>query len=228
MKKSHLNGTLSHDFDPKQHQQQPRQQGPTRVETLKDPMMRLRQVHTPVYSSSPVLGSTYSNDHSAHSDEIRRKSKRHEAHAVRIKKKLLDDSSVTSDISSSRHDEKRVRKDRTSDDEEKIVATVLKHLAPIVEKRVAQELRRIDEDETDQDEDDAFIPFPFMLASGLPLFNGPNGGPPPSEHDSKHSHSHQHHHHQQQQQQQETAQRNGTHQDQDGGEQHKQTNGHRV
>ncbi|CAF1323129.1 unnamed protein product [Adineta ricciae] len=221
MKKSPLNGKLPHDFVSKQHQQQPRQP-PTRVESLKDPMTRLRQVQTPVYSSSPVLGSTYSNDHSAHSDEVRRKSKRHEAHAVRIKKKLLDDSSVTSDISSSKQDEKRVRKDRTSDDEEKIVATVLKHLAPIVEKRVAQELRRIDEDETDQDEDDTFIPFPFMLGTGLPLFNEPNGGPPPSEHDSKHSHSQQHQH------QQQTAQRNGTHQDQDGGEQHKQTNGHRV
>ena len=54
----------------------------------------------------------------------------------------------------------------------------MKQLTPIVEKRVAAELRRIHSGKSDQDEEDGFIPFPIMFAGGSPFFAAPRGNPP--------------------------------------------------
>lgn len=77
---------------------------------------------------------------------------------------------------SSIQDETKQTKDITHDDQEKIIAAVLKQLTPIIEKRVAAELRRIQSGDTDEDEEDNIMPFPFMLGGGFPFFAGP---PPP-------------------------------------------------
>jgi hypothetical protein len=51
-----------------------------------------------------------------------------------------------------------------------------------VEKRVAAELHRLQSGDTDQDDDEDIIPFPFMLGGGLPFFAAQRGGaPPPSQ-----------------------------------------------
>ncbi|CAF0836666.1 unnamed protein product [Adineta steineri] len=154
-----------------------------RGEAQKGPTIPLQQDHSQERSSSQNVRQVYPKVNEEQNEDLRKKAcKRHEKHSNKNKKKNTDDTSITSDIQSSRKDEKKPKKDTSHNEEEKIVAAILKHLAPIVEQRVHEEIRRIDNDETDQDEDDNFLPFPFMLAAGLPFFSGgPNGAPPSQE-----------------------------------------------
>jgi hypothetical protein len=96
-------------------------------------------------------------------------------------KQTKEETSIINDasLSSSKQDDTKTTNDISRDDEDKIIAAVLKQLAPIVEKRVAAELHRIQSGDTDEDEDENFIPFPFMLGGGFPFFAAPHGGPPP-------------------------------------------------
>ncbi len=150
----------------------------TRSEPQKRPTAPFRQEQTEENSFAANLRHIYPELN----EEQRKKVKSQGTQSVRIKKKrTTDEDSIASNRSARRYDDKRSKKDINHEEEEKIVAAVLKQLAPIVEKRVSEELRRIENDETDQDEDDGFIPFPFMLAGGLPFFGGP---PPP--HASRH------------------------------------------
>ncbi len=143
----------------------------TRSEPPKRPTAPFRQEQTEENSFAGNLRQMYPELN----EEQRKKVKSQGTQSVRIKKKKLHDgNSTASNRSSHRYDDKRSKKDINHEEEEKIVAAVLKQLAPIVEKRVSEELRRIENDETDQDEDDGFIPFPFMLAGALPFFGGPS------------------------------------------------------
>ncbi len=78
-------------------------------------------------------------------------------------------------------DESNEKKDISRNDEDKIVAAVLKRLAPIVEQRVAAELRRIHSGDSDQGEGSGFIQFPFMLSGGSPFFAAQRGRPSSQE-----------------------------------------------
>lgn len=86
-----------------------------------------------------------------------------------------DDASTDNDISTASKNDKTKQSTISHAEEEKIISSVLKQLAPIVEKRVAAELRRLQNDDTDKeaDDDDNMIPFPFMLGGGIPFFAGP-------------------------------------------------------
>ncbi|CAF4040420.1 unnamed protein product [Rotaria sordida] len=87
-------------------------------------------------------------------------------------------STTTTDTSSTKQDKKQEKKEITREDEEKIVAAVLKRLTPIVEQRVAEELRRIQTGEMDQYDDEDFMPFPLMFSTrGAPIFIPPHRGP---------------------------------------------------
>jgi hypothetical protein len=52
-------------------------------------------------------------------------------------------------------------------------------LTPIVEQLVAAEVRRTLSGQTDSDDENGFVPFPFMFGGGGPILIGPGGGPPP-------------------------------------------------
>ena len=86
-----------------------------------------------------------------------------------------DESSETK-VSSPSHGQTEEKKEITKEDEEKIVESVLKQMTPIVEQLVAAEVRRtLLSKEGGQDDDNDFVPFPFMFGGGpMP--------PPVSEH----------------------------------------------
>ncbi|CAF1176267.1 unnamed protein product [Rotaria sp. Silwood1] len=95
-------------------------------------------------------------------------------------KKPKEETSIINDVSSNKQDKIKEKKEITREDEEKLVATILQRLTPIVEKRVSEELHRIHSGENDQDDNLEFIPFPFMFTTGaVPFFVPPRGGPPP-------------------------------------------------
>lgn len=64
---------------------------------------------------------------------------------------------------------------------ERLVSAVLKQLAPLIEKRVADEVRRIQTGESDQDDDEGFMPFPFMFGPPPPFFMAQGRAPPSSQ-----------------------------------------------
>lgn len=68
------------------------------------------------------------------------------------------------------------KKDVNHDDEDRIVAAILKQLTPLIQKRVSDEVRRLQsgdsDDEDDDDDDGGFIPFPFMFSGPGPFFAG--------------------------------------------------------
>lgn len=130
-------------------------------------------------NSLPSIGvrQVYPQLSAAQQEEQRRQAK---LQATQPAKPSTDDKSTVNQTSLlSKQDENKQTKDISREEEEKIIASVLKQLEPIVEKRVAAELRRLQSDDTDQDEDDNFMPFPFMLGGGLPFFVAPRGGPQP-------------------------------------------------
>ena len=77
--------------------------------------------------------------------------------------------------------ESKEKKDFTREDEERIVACIVKQLTPLIERRVAEELRYPPTGDTDDDDDDGFLPFPFVFAGPGPIFAGGRGGPPPAQ-----------------------------------------------
>lgn len=93
---------------------------------------------------------------------------------------MKDDKQVNDDKSAA-NQASLPSKEISREEQEKIIASVLKKLEPIVEKRVAAELLRLQSEDTDQDEDDHMIPFPFMFGGGLPFFAAPRGAPPPTQ-----------------------------------------------
>lgn len=62
----------------------------------------------------------------------------------------------------------------TPEEEKKIVESVLKQLTPLVEQLVAAEIRRVLSGQTDSDDDNGFVQFPFMFGGG-PIFAAPQG-----------------------------------------------------
>ncbi|CAF1636252.1 unnamed protein product, partial [Adineta ricciae] len=92
-----------------------------------------------------------------------------------------DESSETK-VSSSSSGQTDEKKEITKEDEEKIVESVLKQMTPIVEQLVAAEVRRtLLAKEGGQDDDNDFVPFPFMFGGGpMPPpganFGGVSGG----------------------------------------------------
>jgi hypothetical protein len=118
----------------------------------------------------------------AQQEEQQKQAKLQATQPINEEEKTTEETSTTNNKSSvSKSDDSSEKKDYTRDDEDKIVAAVLKQLTPIVEKRVAAELRRIHSGKSDQDEDDTFMPFPMMFAGGSPFFGGPRGGPSSQE-----------------------------------------------
>jgi len=152
----------------------------SRGEAQKGPTIPLSQEQKQDNSFTTGVRQVYPQLSAAQQEEQRKQAKLQATQSVKDEKQAADEASTANDVSlSSKQDETKQTKDISRDDEEKIVATVLKQLAPIVEKRVAAELRRLQSDGTDQDEDEDSIPFPFMLGGGFPFFAAPRGGPPP-------------------------------------------------
>ncbi len=152
----------------------------SRGEAQKGPTIPLSQEQKQDNSFTTGVRQVYPQLSAAQQEEQRKQAKLQATQSIKDEKQAADEASTANDVSlSSKQDETKQTKDISRDDEEKIVATVLKQLAPIVEKRVAAELRRLQSDGTDQDEDEDSIPFPFMLGGGFPFFAAPRGGPPP-------------------------------------------------
>lgn len=153
----------------------------SRGEAQKGPTVPSRQDQKQENSSSVDVRQVYPPLTEAQQEEQRKQAKLQATQSGNVNEKpTKEEPSIANDVSlSSKQDETKQTKEITHDDEEKIIAAVLKQLAPIVEKRVAAELRRIQSGETDQDEDDNIIQFPFMLGGGFPFFGAPHGGPPP-------------------------------------------------
>jgi hypothetical protein len=152
----------------------------SRGEAQKGPTIPLRQEQKQDSSSSTGVRQVYPQLSAVQQEEQNKQAKLQAGKSGKDEKQVADEASTANDISlSSKQEETKQTKDISHDDEEKIIAAVLKQLAPIVEKRVAAELRRLQSEGTDQDEDDDAIPFPFMLGGGFPFFAAPRGGPPP-------------------------------------------------
>jgi hypothetical protein len=153
----------------------------SRGEAQIGPTVPLRHEQKQENSSSIGVHQVYPQLNKAQQEEQQKQAKLQATQPpINDEKQPKKEISAANDVSSSsKQDETKQTKGITHDDEEKIIATVLKQLAPIVEKRVAAELRRIQSGETDQDEDDNIIQFPFMLGGGFPFFGAPHGGPPP-------------------------------------------------
>jgi len=153
----------------------------SRGEAQKGPTVPSRQNQKQENSSSVDVRQVYPQLTEAQQEEQRKQAKLQATQSNNAnEKQTKEESSIANDVSlSSKQDETKTTKDITSDDQEKIIAAVLKQLTPIVEKRVAAELHRIQSGDTDEDEDDNMIQFPFMLGGGFPFFAAPRGGPPP-------------------------------------------------
>lgn len=123
-------------------------------------------------SSSTSVRQVYPQLSGAQQEEQRRQAKLQATEPVK--------SAVNPTSLPTKQDENKQTKEISREEEEKIIASVLKQLEPIVEKRVAAELRRLQSDDTDQDEDEHIMPIPFMFGGGFPIFAAPRGGPPPS------------------------------------------------
>lgn len=139
-----------------------------RGETPKGPTVPSRQDSNQDSSSSTNVRQVYPQLSAAQQEEQRRQAKLQATQPVKDDKSAANPTSVVS-------------KEVSREDEEKIIASVLKKLQPIVEKRVAAELRRLQSDDTDQDEDDPMMPFLSMFGGGLPFFATPRGPPPSTQ-----------------------------------------------
>ena len=140
----------------------------SRGEAQKGPTVPSRQDQKQDNSSSTSVRQVYPQLSAAQQEEQRRQAKLQATPPVKDDKSAANQASLPS-------------KEISREEEEKIIASVLKKLEPIVEKRVAAELRRLQSDDTDQDEDDHMIPFPFMFGGGLPFFGAPRGPPPSAQ-----------------------------------------------
>ncbi len=151
----------------------------SRGEAQKGPTVPSRQEQKQDSSSSTGVRQVYPELSATQQEEQLKQAKLQATPPAKDEKQAVEDASTANDISLSTKQEKtKQTKDISRDDEEKIITAVLKQLEPIVEKRVAAELRRLQSGGTDQDEDDDFGPFPFMLGGGFPFFAAPRGGPP--------------------------------------------------
>ena len=82
-----------------------------------------------------------------------------------------------SNASASQQNQAQKKQDLTSQEEEKIVQTVVNQLTPVVEQLVLTEVRRALCDQSDHD----FMPFPFMFANNAPIFASRCAGPIPND-----------------------------------------------
>ena len=80
---------------------------------------------------------------------------------------------------SSQQSETKQKQEVSPEEEKKIVESVIKQLTPLVEQFVASEIRRALSGQTDSDDENGFLPFPFLFGgagAGGPLFASGNGG----------------------------------------------------
>ena len=89
-------------------------------------------------------------------------------------KKSDETTPVNASSTEKKEGEKKV--EITPEEEQKIVESVLKQLTPVVEQFVAAEIRRALRGQTDSDDENGFMPFPFMFGGG-PMFATPRAGP---------------------------------------------------
>ena len=151
----------------------------SRGEAQKGPTVPSNQEQQQGGSSSTGVRQVYPELSAAQQEEQLKQAKLQAAPPVKDEKQqVADDTATANDISvATKHEGTKQTKDISRDDEEKIVASILKQLEPIVEKRVAAELRRLQSGGTDEDEDEDFGPMPFVLGGGFPFFAAPRGGP---------------------------------------------------
>jgi transcriptional regulator of acetoin/glycerol metabolism len=93
--------------------------------------------------------------------------------------KKKTEETTSANVSSSQQGETQQKQGITKEEEKKIVDAVFKELTPFVEQLVATEVRRVISGENDHDNDNAFIPIPFMSAGSGPIFATSFGGRPP-------------------------------------------------
>lgn len=86
------------------------------------------------------------------------------------------DETTSVNVSSTEKKEGEKKVEITPEEEQKIVESVLKQLTPVVEQFVAAEIRRALRGQTDSDDENGFMPFPFMFGGG-PMFAAPRTGP---------------------------------------------------
>ncbi|CAF4098435.1 unnamed protein product, partial [Rotaria magnacalcarata] len=152
----------------------------SRGEVQKGPTIPLRQVHPQQGSGSTTrIRQIYPQLNEAQQEEQQKQAKFQAAQSHNEEKKTTETAvTAATPLPSSKQDKPEEKPEIHRNEEDKLVAAVLKRLVPIVEKKVSEQLRRIQSDEGEQEDDEAdFIPFPFMFG-GAPLFAPPGRGPP--------------------------------------------------
>ncbi|CAF3149028.1 unnamed protein product [Rotaria socialis] len=152
----------------------------SRGEAQKGPTIPVRQVYPQQGSGSATrIRQVYPQLNEAHQEEQQKQAKIQAAQSHNEEKKTTETSAaVAAATPSSPSSSKEEKPETHRNEEEKLVAAVLKRLVPIVEKKVSEQLRRMQSDGSEQGDDEAdFIPFPFMFG-GAPFFAPPGRGPP--------------------------------------------------
>jgi hypothetical protein len=122
------------------------------------------QANPPVQSSQPSISPSTNQEQKKETEEKKQ-----------TEEKQTSEETVSTSVSVSKQDETPEKTEITKEDEEQIVASVLKQMTPIVEQMVAAEVRRV---RSGQEDDNDFVPFPFMFGGG-PIFAGPHDGTAP-------------------------------------------------
>jgi len=128
------------------------------------------QANPPVQSSQPPVSPSTNQEEKKETEE-----KKQTEEKQKSEEKQTSEETLSTSVSASKQDETPEKKEITKEDEEQIVASVLKQMTPIVEQMVAAEVRRV---RNGQEDDNDFVPFPFMFGGG-PVFVGPRDGTGP-------------------------------------------------
>jgi len=134
------------------------------------------QANPPVQSSQPSTSPSTNQEEKKETEEKKQtEEKQKSEEQQKSEEKQTSEEIVSTSVSASKQDETPEKKEITKEDEEQIVANVLKQMTPIVEQMVAAEVRRA---RNGQEDDNDFVPFPFMFGGG-PVFTGPRDGTVP-------------------------------------------------
>lgn len=141
-----------------------------------EPAPNVRQVYPPLSASEQAeqqkqaqLQANQPAPASSSTSTTEQKKPEETASTQQKEEEKKSDAATPTDVSSTQPKQGEKKVEVTPEEEQKIVESVLKQLTPIVEQFVAVEIRRALSGQTDSDDENGFMPFPFMLGGG-PLF----------------------------------------------------------